>query len=83
MSTFSGIPLEMWFLLPPFFSSTSRTLRVWVRALSGSTLASLSVEKLEVKELPEHPLLAFVSTGNKGGNPVVKWTRVQLSLVLL
>lgn len=84
MSTFSGMPLEMWLLLRPFFSSISLTLRVgWVRTWSGSTLADLSVKQLEVQELIASPPLASVSTENKGKNLVVKWTIGQLSLVLL
>lgn len=35
--------------------------------LSGSTFAGLSAEQLEVQELTRAALLAFVSTGNKGG----------------
>ena len=63
---------------PPF---THRV--VWLRAWSGSILAGLSVEQLEGQEVTAAPLLAFVSTGNKGGNPVTKWAMGQLSLVLL
>lgn len=63
---------------PPF---THRV--VWLRAWSGSILAGLSVEQLEGQELTAAPLLAFVSTGSKGGNPVTKWVMGQLRLVLL
>lgn len=51
--------------------------------MSGSTLAGFSVEQLEVQELTVAALLAFVLNGNKGGNPVAKWTVGQLSLILL
>lgn len=43
--------------------------------LSGSTFAGLSAEQLEVQELTRAALLAFVSTGNKGGTlwPSGQW----------
>lgn len=56
ISTFSGILVEMWLVLCPFFFSTLLTLRVvWVRTLSGRTLAGLPMEQLEVQELTATP----------------------------
>lgn len=81
MSPFSEMPLKMWLLFCSLLSSTSLTHRaVW---LNGSSHAGLSVEQLEVQELTAAPLLAFVSTGNKGGKLVASWTMGQLSLVFL
>lgn len=51
--------------------------------MSGSTLEGFSVEQLEVQELTVAVLLTFVLIGNKGWNPVAKWTMGQFSLVLL
>lgn len=64
------------FLNLPYSQSSVGEGLVW------NPLAGLSVEQLEVQELTAPPLLAFVSTGNKGGDPVAK-TMGQLSLVLL
>ena len=41
------------------------------------------MKQLEAQELTAAPLLAFVSTGNKGGNPVAKGAMGQLGPVLL
>lgn len=59
INTFSGIPLGMWLLLCSFFSSTSITLRVgWVKVWSGSAVAGLFVEQLEVQKFTTPALLA-------------------------